>query len=209
MCGRFSLTASVEGLISHFGLTRSLYMSPRYNIAPQEMIPVIRNSKEVDFLKWGFKPNWFTDPQSEKGFINARSETILEKPSFKRAFEKRRCLIIADGYYEWKIIGRIKQPYYIKRKDSQVFAMAGIWEDESCAILTTDANALIAPFHDRMPVILTEKNYENWLNASSPIQSIIMPLLTPTLSETLQIYPVTTRVNNPNHDSPECIRSLH
>ena len=122
MCGRFSLTAEIEALTEYFQLTKRIFMKPRYNIAPSELIPVLKTRGELEFLRWGFLPAWQKRDDSNIGFINARSETLLEKPSFRDAFKKRRCLVIADGFYEWKKINRIKQPYYIRQQNHEPFA---------------------------------------------------------------------------------------
>jgi putative SOS response-associated peptidase YedK len=208
MCGRFSLTTSSEALTEHFKLSRGIYAKPRYNISPGEVIPILKNPGELEFLKWGFIPHFKTSNEKQEGFINARSETVLDRPSFKTAFLKRRCLILVDGFYEWKNLPRIKQPFYIHRKDSSVFALAGIWEGETCAILTVEANELLMPVHPRMPVIIPPDKYNDWLKGSSAPE-IAKALLTAYPSECLEIYPVTSKMNNANFESPACVYSLH
>lgn len=207
MCGRFALTASKDSLTQHFGLTKGLVMSPRYNIAPSQLVPVIKTAGEIEFLQWGFKPKWMDAEKIGAGFINARCDTIAEKPAFRTAFQKRRCLIVASGYYEWKLVGRKKQPFYIYQKDAQVFAFAGIWEENTCAILTTEANSLLHPLHARMPLILPLSAYDLWLTKTTDLQAI-SSLLVPFPSEPLAFYPVSTKVNYPQFDALECIRSL-
>jgi len=208
MCGRFSLTQTAEVIIEHFSLKQGLYMKPRYNVAPGESIPIIRTLGVVDFLQWGFKPSWMEETKAGTGFINVRAETVQIRPAFRDALKKRRCLIILDGYYEWKTIGRLKQPYYIRRKEGAVFAAAGIWENDSCGILTTVANSLLSPIHPRMPLILEKETYQKWLDAKSPIKEIIEIVLTPPSSLPFLSYPVTPKVNNPRFEGLECIQSL-
>lgn len=206
MCGRFSLTVGIETLAKHFELKQGVYLKPRYNIAPSNPIPIIKKPGEIDFLTWGFVARWMTQ-KPEKGFINARAETISQKPVFREAFRKRRCLIIMDGYYEWKQLPRLKQPYYIRRKDCAPIALAGIWEGETCAIITTCADPRLLEFHPRMPIILDPNIYSTWLDHSiNP--TIIETLLNPFQSEALEIYPVSTRMNDPLFEGLECIRSL-
>jgi putative SOS response-associated peptidase YedK len=208
MCGRFSLSVSIEDLKQHFQLQKGLYLKPRYNISPSETIPVIKIPREIDFLQWGFVAKWM-DPTTNKGFINARSETVSQKPAFREAFRKRRCLIVVDGYYEWKQLPRVKQPYYIRRTDTTVFAFAGIWEGDTCAILTTDAHARLFEIHPRMPVIIDPENYLIWLDPTTPSQQL-ESLLCVSKSEKseIEIYPVSTRMNDPLFEGPDCIRSL-
>lgn len=231
MCGRFALISSGEAIIEHFRLTQSFAMIPRYNICPGEVIPTIGSSgalrasglsgslTEINFLKWGFLPKWIERKENNEngnhngihnGFINARAETIQTKPAFKDAFQKRRCLIIADGYYEWKPNGRTKQPFYIHRKDKRLFAMAGIYEkeNETCAILTTEANSLLSPLHPRMPVILSEEDYQVWLNPKSSLALITQILSRISLSDPFAFHPVSTKVNNPKTEGSQCILSL-
>lgn len=211
MCGRFSLTVPIDALRQHFQLQKGLYLKPRYNIAPSETIPVIKIPKEIDFLQWGFVAKWM-DQNVHKGFINARSETVSQKPAFREAFRKRRCLIVVDGYYEWKQLPRIKQPYYIRRIDNAVFAFAGIWEGDTCAILTTDAHARLLELHARMPVIIDPKDYSMWLDPTTPMQQLesLLCLNKSEKSEKseIEIYPVSTRMNDPLFEGPDCIRSL-
>lgn len=205
MCGRFSLTASAESLIQYFKLKKGLYMKPRYNIAPGEFIPLIRTPGEIEFLQWGFKPHWMNQEKVGSGFMNARIEDIQQKPAFREAFQKKRCLIVADGYYEWKLSGRIKQPYYFRYKNQSIFVLAGIWDGDTCAILTTKANTLFSTIHERMPIILPLEAYDSWLkSAFKDIDS----LLALAQNQFLEVYPVSTQVNNTLFEGPDCIRSL-
>ena len=205
MCGRFTLTAPSERVISHFKLTNNVVLKPRYNIAPSQPIPVIRTVGVVDFLAWGFRPSWLAE--DKPGFINARSETLSEKPAFKKAFRKQRCLIIADGYFEWKAVGKKKQPFYITLQDKSLLALAGIWDGDTCGIITMEAKAELASIHQRMPVIIAEKYYEDWLSPQVKASQIEAMMKTTTLFN-FEYYSVSTVVNNPKIDGKECIAAL-
>lgn len=206
MCGRFALSADFLTVSSHFKLTRNSVLKPRYNIAPGQVIPVIRKAGELEFLTWGLKPKWLKDDQT--AFTNARMETLIEKPAFSQAFKRQRCLIVADGYYEWKQIGKMKQPFYITLPQRELFAFAGLWDADTCAIITKDANQeLISMVHDRMPVIVSADNYAAWLNPkSNPIT--LQECMQNAALPTLQVFPVSTKVNNPKYDFVECINAL-
>lgn len=207
MCGRFSLISSAEILKNHFKLTQGLYMTPRYNIAPGQQIPIQIQAGSLEFYQWGLKPAWMWEKIQQKPFINVRAETILEKPLFKQSFAKRRCLIPSDGFFEWKTLGRFKQPYYIHRKDKRPFALAGIYENETVSIITTQANSLMQTVHERMPVIISEEHYNDWLNPGLET-SQALALLTPSLSESWNLYPVSREVNRADFDNALCIKSL-
>lgn len=207
MCGRFSLLAKTESLAQHFHLTNPIVMKPRYNIAPNEVVPVIKKWGEIDFLRWGYIPSFMFGKAGEKGFINIRSESVSEKPSFRHNFLKTRCIIPASGYYEWKPIGRVKQPYYIKNKDDSLFGFAGLWEGENFGILTVSANALLLPIHDRMPVILPSTLYAEWMNHKTPIE-MLKNSLTAMVSERLEVYPVSPKMNQTRFEGHLCIESL-
>lgn len=206
MCGRFSLKTRKETLIKQFGVTQGFFLNPRYNIAPGENIPVIKQPGTVDFLRWGFIPSFRQQEEGERGFINIRAETISEKISFRQAFLNQRCLILADGYYEWKLIGRTKQPFYIHRRDNQPFAIAGLWARETCGIITQAASAEILRLHARMPVIFPVEAYRHWLDKKTPL-SILNELLVP-IEQLFEIYPVTPQMNRVKFDSPLCIQPL-
>jgi len=220
MCGRFTLTQSPELVAELFELDELPRFVAGFNIAPTQPVPVVRAGKaarEFDYLYWGLIPSWSKDPSIGARMINARSETVTEKPSFRTAFKRRRCLILADGFYEWQKIGSKKQPYYIHLLDHQPFGFAGLWEHwqgpngdeiESCTILTTAANDLMRPIHDRMPIILPPEDHRRWLDPSIQAAPQILPLLRPYPDSQMQIYPVSTAVNNPSHDSPDCILPL-
>jgi putative SOS response-associated peptidase YedK len=201
---------------------------PRYNIAPTQEILVVREpdrgEREAAMLRWGLIPSWSKEPQSGPPMINARGETIAEKPSFRTAARRRRCLIPADGFYEWQQTSGTargkKQPYYIHRRDNRPFAFAGLWEAwtakessspekltiESCTIVTTAANATLAPLHDRMPVILAESDYATWLDPTIQDPVAVMPLVGPCGEDELIAEPVSTHVNRVANDDPSCIQ---
>lgn len=172
--------------------------------------------RELAFLRWGLVPSWADDPAIGNRLINARSETVAEKPSFRTAFKRRRCLIPADGFFEWKKEVKHKQPYLIGVEQDGPFAFAGLWEDwerdgeviESCTILTTTANDLMRPLHERMPVILTAKDYDLWLDPSVQDAAAVLPLLQPYPAGEMFAYPVSTWVNDPKHEDPRCVERL-
>jgi putative SOS response-associated peptidase YedK len=168
-------------------------------------------------LRWGLIPSWADDPEIGSRMINARSETVAEKPSFRRAFKERRCLIPANGFYEWRKENGGKQPYYFRMKDGRPFAFAGLWESwdrhgggeiQSCTILTTDANDLVSEIHHRMPVILPQEDYELWLDSTLREPDQLLPLLAPYPTNDMEAYPVSRRVNNPSNNEPGCVESV-
>ncbi|OUM84672.1 MAG: hypothetical protein BAA01_05915 [Bacillus thermozeamaize] len=221
MCGRFTLFAPAERIIRRFGLTTfpEAYVK-RYNIAPsQPVLAVIHDGKEnrAGFLRWGLIPSWANDEKIGYKLINARAETLGEKRSFQEAAQKRRCLIIADGFYEWKREGNRKQPVRVQLKTGELFAMAGLWERwqspngevlYTCAIVTTEANDLLRPFHPRMPVILPAKFEARWLDRSARDLSDLQPLLKPYMAEEMLVYPVSDRVNSAAYDGPDLIEPV-
>jgi len=212
MCGRFSLTLPVDAIGRLFGVEveSAPALVARYNIAPSQSVAVVRRrdetaARELALLQWGFVPAWARDPSSMRQPINARGETVESKPMFRDAFRKRRCLIPADGFYEWKPGAGGKQPWRIQRADNAPFAFAGLWDRwrgrdgqviESCVIITTDANEAMRPIHDRMPVILDIGRFGRWLEAS-PVEA--SDLIEP-YKGSLEMYPVSRRVNDPSHD---------
>lgn len=220
MCGRFTLATPVEELAEEFGLVRPLPdLRPSYNVAPTQEVAVVRASGEgrrLEMLRWGLIPAWADDPGIGSRMINARSETVAEKPSFKRAFKARRCLIPADGFYEWQKTNGGKQPHYVRMKNGSPFAFAGLWErwsgDEeevrSCTILTTGANELVSEIHQRMPVILPSEDYELWLDPDVNEPDLLLPLLAPYPVEDMEAYPVSRRVNSPSNDEPGCVERV-
>ena len=223
MCGRFTLRTPANLLIEQFQLTAIPDLSPRYNIAPTQQAPVVRvatdaSQREFVMLHWGLVPSWAKDPKMGNRMINARSETVATKPSFRAAFRRRRCLVIADGYYEWKKVGSQKQPFYIRSRDERPFAMAGLWEHwqapspdettsplQSCTIITTQANDLTSDIHDRMPVILAAEDHGVWLDPQIEDRDRLETLLRPYDSDGLIADPVSRHVNSPRNDDPKCI----
>ncbi|MGF1673785.1 MAG: SOS response-associated peptidase [Rivularia sp. (in: cyanobacteria)] len=220
MCGRFTLTTEAESLREIFQILdhSNFQWEANYNIAPTQMVmTVLHNSeskqRELRSQHWGLIPTWAKDTKIAAKLINARAETLAEKPSFRSAFKRRRCLIVADGFYEWKRLETKKQPYYFQLQEQQPFAFAGLWEqwhpDEenitSCTIITTDANELLQPIHNRMPVILQPQNYEQWLDPQLQDTEILQQILQPYPAEQMSSHAVSTKVNNPQHQSPDCI----
>jgi putative SOS response-associated peptidase YedK len=222
MCGRFKLEAKPGRIVEAFELSEAPELTPRYNIAPtQPVLAVVQDRKEpvrrARNMRWGLVPSWATDLSIGNSLINARSESILEKPAFKEAFRKRRCLIPADGFYEWKRIGIAKQPYHFGRADGDVFAFAGVWDRwkspegkwiESCSILTTDSNALVRDVHDRMPVIVSPEQYALWLDPAVEDSPDLKQILQPFDARRMKGYPVSKTVNSPNNESPECAAAI-
>lgn len=223
MCGRFTLASDPEMLQQvFFDFEVPTNLSPRYNISPTQDVASVPNTpeKQVEFCHWGLIPSWAKDPKIGNRMINARSETLAEKPSFRNAYKRRRCLVLADGYYEWQQIpgNRVKQPVYIRLKSQKPFAVAGLWEvwqskdmDEplkSCTIITCPPNALLEEIHHRMPVILPADAYAQWLSPDEQPVDALQPLLIPYPGEEMEAYPVSRFVNRPMNDSPECIAPL-
>lgn len=221
MCGRFTLVTPGESLAVQFDLPAAPQMAPRYNIAPTQPVAVVRvndaGQRELAHVHWGLIPAWAKDPGMGARMINARSETVAEKPAFRAAFKYRRCLVPADGFYEWQKLNGKKQPIYIRAQDGGVLAIAGIWERwmspdgseiESCSLLTTGPNELLQPIHDRMPVIISPADYEAWLDPQAQQAAALQPLLRPYPAALMTTYPVSLLVNSPYNDSVECIRPL-
>lgn len=219
MCGRFTLRTPASELVEIFRLVRNMEFSPRYNIAPTQPVAAVRQTptgREMVALHWGLIPWWSKDRRGAARMINARSETVATKPAFRTLFRSRRCLIPADGFYEWqKTTGRSKQPYFISLREERPFAFAGLWdrwEDpessvvESCTILTTDTNDLLRDLHDRMPVILNPEDYDRWLASETDDPECLSALLAPYPSERMQLWPVGMVVSNARNDVPECVR---
>jgi putative SOS response-associated peptidase YedK len=218
MCGRFTLGATAATLAAHFDLANVPIWTPRYNIAPtQEVLVVLQPSlqanREARLHHWGLIPPWAKAPSIGNRLINARAETVASKPAFRRAFRDRRCLVLADGFYEWQRQNGRKQPYHIRRRDGRPFAFAGLWEHwegeetamDSCTLLTTTPNEVMRPLHDRMPVILPVGEYDQWLDCRVQDVEPLQAILRPYPGEDLIAYRVSLRVNNPAHDSPECV----
>ena len=222
MCGRYTLRS--RGKAKPYGVPESLLplLIPRYNIAPSQPVPAIierankedrgERGREMQMLKWGLVPSWSTETT---GFINARAETLARKPSFAESFLKRRCLIPADGFYEWKRSGKWKQPFFFQMKDESPFAFAGIWDKwqsgyasiTSCAIITTTPNDLLAEIHDRMPVILTADSYDAWLRETADPREL-KALLAPYPAAAMKSFPVSTKVNSALIDEPQLVEPI-
>lgn len=218
MCGRFTLSSKTQSIAEYFGIDLPYDLKPRYNIAPSQDILVIRPSSEAKpifcYMRWGLVPSWQKEEEISTKWINARSESIDEKPLFKKIFQHKRCLIIADGFYEWQSIKQAKHPYYIYKKDHQPFAFAGLWEHweskkgksiDSCIILTTEANPEVKLIHHRMPVILQKTQFPIWLNQEKTNTEMLKSLLRPYLPTDLTSHEVNTYVNSPRNENKNCI----
>jgi putative SOS response-associated peptidase YedK len=216
MCGRFFILASPRELADLFGLADVPDVAPRYNVAPTQPVMAVGLSKEgrpaAATFRWSIVPPWATDPKP--GPINARSETVADKPTFAEAIRKRRCLIPSSGFFEWLRQGKAKQPFAFRMADDRPFAFAGIWEawrPESgpplltCAILTTAANELVRPVHDRMPVILDPRHYGAWIDRDVQEPAELAPMLQPFAADRMRAFPVSPVVNNPKNDDARCI----
>jgi putative SOS response-associated peptidase YedK len=222
MCGRFSQTASPEVIARQFALTDPPLFSPRYNIAPSQPVVAIRidpdtTNRKFVVLRWGLISSWAKDPKIGNHCINAKAETVAEKPTFRSAFKKRRCLVVTTGFYEWQRLGPVKQPMWIGLRSRRPFVFAGLWEHwtpaegeplETCTIITTEPNDLILPIHNRMPVILAPTSYDQWLDPAFQQAEPLKALLRPYRSEELTAYPVSTLVNNPRQDAPQCLEPV-
>ncbi|OGQ91770.1 MAG: hypothetical protein A2289_12010 [Deltaproteobacteria bacterium RIFOXYA12_FULL_58_15] len=218
MCGRFTLSAPSEDLSSIFNVEVEA-LAPRYNIAPTQMVSAVRvvgGKRHLALLRWGLVPSWAKDPKVGARLINARAETVAEKPSFRSAFRRRRCLIVADGFYEWQKAKPRKQPFHIACTDGRPFAMAGLWEFwskgdvsmESCTIITTAPNELLAPIHDRMPVILEPRDYDTWLDPEVDDPERLTGMLQSFPADQLRASPVGHWVNNAAFDHPSCMEPV-
>lgn len=219
MCGRFTLTAAPAEIIDVFGdFTFPTQFSPRYNIAPTQPVLAIPNNpdRKADFFIWGLIPSWAKDPSIGNKLINARGETIAEKPSFRGGFKYKRCIIPTDGFYEWKASPgeKTKTPYFIHMKDRKPFAFAGLWDEwqspdggavRTCTIITTEPNELMSTLHNRMPVILDPKDYALWLDPAPQTPEKLVHLIKPFPADAMSAHPVSTLVNKPGNDRPECV----
>jgi putative SOS response-associated peptidase YedK len=229
MCGRFFLATPIEAVAQLFGVGRIDALprwQARYNIAPSQLVPVIREHSGADarertlaLARWGLVPSWADDPAIGNRMINARAESIESRPAFRQAFEKRRCIVPADGFFEWKRTGsRMKQPMAIRSLDGRPLAMAGLWERwrstadepwlETCTILTCPPNGLLREVHDRMPVVLEREGVDDWLNPDAK-GGALRALLRPYPSERMSMVAVGRHVNTPEHDDPRCIEEVH
>ncbi|MFP2931936.1 SOS response-associated peptidase [Pyxidicoccus sp. 3LG] len=222
MCGRVTVRTSPDQLVAELGLSgiRSAVERPRYNLCPTQQMPVVINdgARMLDTFRWGLIPSWAKDPSIGSKLINARGETVAEKPSFRTALKKRRCLVLVDGWYEWKQSTKPKTPYHFHRKDGQALALAGLWEEwtapdtgevlNTCTIITTGPNDLMAPIHDRMPVILAPEARELWLRPEPQDPAVLLPLLVPFAQDALEAYEVARVVNSPTNDTPACVERV-
>ncbi len=239
MCGRYTLLAQANELAAEFHVSEVANLAPRYNIAPTQSVPIVRlqgfvphtdmavvrqaesgGARRLDILRWGLIPHWAKDTKIAYSTINARAETVATQPAFRDAFKKRRCIVPASGFYEWKksMVGgkEVKQPLYIRRPDGRPIGLAGLWACwegpdgtviESFTIITTDANDLVREFHNRMPVILRPEDYDSWLNPDSKPDDLEV-LLKPCPPDWLVASPVSKHVNNARNDDPGCIEEL-
>jgi putative SOS response-associated peptidase YedK len=225
MCGRFALDAPAEALATLFDLPEAPVLAPRYNIAPTQPVGIVRatqdqSGREWALVMWGLVPSWAKDPTIGARMINARSETVAEKPSFRAAYKRRRCLVPASGFYEWQKKGKGKQPHYISMADSRPFGIAGLWESwhgpdggelQTCTLLTTAPNDLLEPIHNRMPVIIAPEDYAEWLDHAREDRAFfdsLQHLLRAYPAEKMSAYPVSTYVSNARNEGPECIEPL-
>jgi putative SOS response-associated peptidase YedK len=222
MCGRFTLRASAQTLATLFDVAEVPPLQPRYNIAPSQPIAAVRmqpgrSNREFTFLSWGLIPSWAKDIKIGYKMINARAETAATKPSFRAAFKYRRCIVPADGFYEWQKVNGRKQPYFVHMKHDGPFGIAGLWERwegpdgsviESATLLTTGPNELMKPLHNRMPVILHPDDYELWLDPSVKQSPLLDALLKPFPAEEMDAFPVSTYVNSPQFDEPLCVEPI-
>jgi putative SOS response-associated peptidase YedK len=213
MCGRYTLRTPVETLVERFEIDEyPSSITPSYNIAPTQGVAAViaeNGKRKLEMLHWGLIPSWAKDPEVGNKMINARAETVAEKPSYRKAFKERRCLILADGFYEWQKTDSGKQPFYIRMEDESPFAFAGLWESwqngreiRSCTIITTSPNEVAAQVHNRMPVILHPEDYEMWLDPDFDEREPLTTLLQPFPAEAMEAYPVSRRVNKPSNNEP-------
>ena len=219
MCGRFSLHSPESQTREAFNLehTEPLGLKLRYNIPPSQDIPIIRDSetsREMVMVRWGLIPGWSKESKSKYSTINARIESVAEKPTYRTPFKHRRCLIPADGFYEWKVVNGNKIPHHIRMRDGSVFAFAGLWDHwegeaqaiDSCTIIVMPASKVMKPIHERMPVIIAPPEYDGWLDSRVTDKQEIMQYLTSAPSSQLTAYPVSTWVNSPKNNDERCIQ---
>jgi putative SOS response-associated peptidase YedK len=217
MCGRYTVTATPEVLRALFGYAEQPNFPPRYNVAPTQPIAIVRlmnGTRQFALVRWGLLPSWVKDPKAFSLLINARGETVNEKPAYKAAMKRRRCLIPADGFYEWQARGSRKQPYYVRAKSGTPLAFAGLWETwtgpngeelETAAIITTDANQTLAPIYDRMPVVIASEQFDLWLGGRDEDTAAASSLIRPAPDDLLVAIPVSSDVNRVANDNPKLI----
>jgi len=219
MCGRFTLHTPAAQIVDAFDLTdiSAQELTPRYNIAPSQNISIIRDtatSREMVMARWGLIPGWSKESRTKYSTINARIESAAEKPTYRMPFKRRRCLIPADGFYEWKQVNGNKVPHHICMRDGRVFVFAGLWDHwegeddriESCTIIVMPSNKVMKPIHERMPAIIAPENYDSWLDSRVTDKQEIVQYLTSAPSSQLTAYPVSTRVNSPGNNDERCIQ---
>ena len=217
MCGRYTLATPVDNLVELFEIDEyPSSITSSYNIAPTQEVAAVLvegEKRKLEMLKWGLIPSWADEPNIGNKMINARAETVSQKPSFRTPFKNRRCLVLTDGFYEWLRTPEGKQPYYIHMKDGSPFAFAGLWEVwrdgeeiRSCTIITTDANELVGEIHKRMPVILPPEDYDMWLDPDFEEKEALTSLLRPYPNDVMEAYPVSRKVNSPSNNAPDCIK---
>ncbi len=219
MCGRFTLHTPESRIREAFQLedAEPLGLHPRYNIAPSQDIPIIRDTdsgREMVLARWGLVPHWSKEPKTGYSTINARIESVAEKPAYRTPFRRQRCLIPADGFYEWKMVNGNKIPHYIRMRDGDVFAFAGLWDRwegegetlDSCSIIVMPANEVMQPLHERMPAIIAPAHYGPWLDAGLTDKTGIMRCLGSAPASQLEFYPTSPWVNSPRHDDERCIQ---
>lgn len=218
MCGRYTLVAPGEEVARRFGLPTPPHLVPRYNVAPSQQVPIVRiedDGRALAMVRWGLVPFFARDPAIGNRMINARAETVAEKPGFRAAFQKRRCLVPATGFFEWQKTGKAKQPWLLRRKGGALMAFAGLFERwergerpiESMTILTGVPNPLAARVHDRMPVILPEAAWDRWLDGAAG-RADLEALLVPYPEDDMEAFPVSRTVNSPANDVPGCVEPL-
>jgi len=218
MCGRYTLACDGATLVAEFGVEELASWSPRYNIAPTQIVPALTRDGgrfKGGLLHWGLVPSWAKDRKIGARLINARAETVAEKPSFRAAFRHRRCLVLADGYYEWSKLGGVKQPFRITRNDGKPFVFAGLWEHwtdtetsyDSCTIITCAANDDLASLHNRMPVVIEKADYAKWTD-TAPEPATHLDLLRPAPNGAFTATAVSTFVNSSAHEGPDCIKPV-
>ncbi len=217
MCGRYTLVKTPEEVAEHFNLNDVPALEPRYNVAPTQQVFALRSvgeGREGVLLKWGLVPPWASDPSIGVRMLNARAETVKEKPAFRVAFQRRRCLIPACGFYEWRAAGKKKEPVHFRRGDGRLFAFGGLWERwtspdgvtlESCTVITTAANELVRPVHDRMPAILDPSRYNDWLDVKITDPGLLLPMLAPWPAGEMAAVPANPIVNSARSEGPACL----
>jgi len=223
MCGRYTLSAPSDLIEDLMELEESIELQPRFNIAPTQEAPVVLQrdssaSRRLETLRWGLVPFWAKDRSIGDRMINARSETVVEKPAFRASFKRKRCLVVADGFYEWQVTGGPKQPFFFRLTSREPFAMAGLWDRwdkgadgsslETFAILTTEPNSVVEPVHKRMPVILERADYAAWLDPDGQDTDRLQEFLVPYPHTEMEGIPVSTYVNNPANQGPRCVEPI-